>query len=229
MNLRLYGQDLLALVYPPICRACEERLYGKEAFLCLACKHQLPRTDYERYRDNPVFRRFVGRVDLVQAAAWLHFEKGSIVQKLMHQFKYRDQMELAVWLGSTLAKEWAESPICKQVDGLIPVPLHRRKQRRRGYNQAEAIARGLAIGLNKPLHCNLKRVAYGESQTKGNRFRRWQQVSSVFELQSPEQLQGRHLLLVDDVVTTGATLEACAQVLLEVPGLKLSLLTLAHA
>lgn len=229
MKLALYWQDLLDLIYPRHCRACEERLFGKDEMLCWSCHHQLPRTDYEKYRDNPVFRRFVGRLPLVEAASWLHFEKGGRVQKLMHQFKYREEVDLAVWLGTTLGKEWAKAPICRDIDALIPVPLHRRKQRRRGYNQAEAIARGLAQSLEKPLLDNLVRLRFGRSQTKGSRFLRWRQVSQVFEVREPESLAGKHLLLVDDVVTTGATLEACGGELLKIPGLKLSLLTLAQA
>lgn len=229
MNLALYWHDLVALLYPPICRACEERLYGKEEFLCFGCQYQLPRTDFEKYADNPVFRRFAGRIPLEHAAAWLHFEKGSSVQRLMHQFKYQDEVNLAVWLGATCGREWAQAPIFREVDAIIPVPLHRRKQRRRGYNQAEAIARGLASSLSLPLLDNLQRLRFGKSQTKGSRFLRWKQVSKVFEVKDPQSLKGLHLLLVDDVVTTGATLEACGKVLLEIEGLKLSVLALAQA
>ncbi|QNR25567.1 ComF family protein [Croceimicrobium hydrocarbonivorans] len=230
MKLYPYIQDFIDLVFPPHCLACEQKLFRPERHICLACKAELPRTDFEKFHDNPVFRRFIGRFPLRFAGAWLHFQKAGKVQKLMHAFKYRDQEKLAVYLGRQLAKEWRDSPLLASPDVIIPVPLHPRKQRKRGYNQAQAIAEGLSAELKKPLVLGqLNRIRYRNSQTKEKRFNRWQQVHSVFQLKEPASLAGLHILLVDDVITTGATLEACLQSLAQAPDSRFSVLTLAHA
>ncbi len=230
MKLKLYWQDLLDLVYPPLCMACDQRLFREEDQLCLACSFDLPRTDFEKFLENPVYRSFIGRFPLEYAAAWLHFEKGGKVQNLMHQFKYKDQPQLAVHLGRMLGEEWREASICKNIDLIIPVPLHPRKQRKRGYNQAAKIGEGLAEALDKPLVLDqLKRQVYRRSQTREHRFNRWSQVKSVFVLEKPEALKAKHILLIDDVVTTGATLEACLQAMTDIPDAKFSVLTLARA
>ncbi|WP_421750843.1 ComF family protein [Croceimicrobium sp.] len=226
----VYLRDFVDLIFPPSCLACEQKLFRPERHICLACKADLPRTDFEKYQDNPVFRRFIGRFPLRYAGAWLHFQKAGKVQKLMHAFKYRDQEKLAYFLGGQLAREWRDSPLLASPDVIVPVPLHPRKQRKRGYNQAQAIAEGLSAELSKPLVLDqLRRVRYRNSQTKERRFNRWQQVNSVFQLKDPAKLAGLHILLVDDVITTGATLEACLQVLAQAPESRFSVLTLAHA
>lgn len=230
MKLKRYGSDLLDFIYPPLCLACEQRLYFPEEDLCLACLHDFPRTDFERYIENPVFRIFKGRFPLQYAAAWLHFEKGGMAQVLMHQFKYKDQPQLAFLLGKTLGEEWRKAPICSEADLIIPVPLHPRKRRNRAYNQAEKIAEGLAKAIDKPVIADqLIRQVYKSSQTKEHRFNRWQQVKSVFSLKDGTALRGKHILLVDDVVTTGATLEACLSAMKDIPGARFSVLTLAYA
>lgn len=225
-----YCQDLLDLVYPPRCLACENRLFGAEKFLCLACRLDLPRTDYEAFKENPVYRSFYGRFPVHNAAAWLHFEKGSMVQALMHEFKYKNRPDLAFWLGATLGQEWRHAKILKAAEVLIPVPLHPKKLRKRGYNQALEIARGLAKSTNLPLAPeNLQRVVFRKSQTKESRYQRWEQVKTVFKLNNGQNLKGKHILLVDDVLTTGATIEACLHTLAEVSEARLSVLCLAHA
>lgn len=190
----------------------------------------LPRTDFEKFRENPVFRRFVGRVKLEYAAAWLHYQKGGVVQKLMHEIKYRDRPDLAVYLGELLAKEWQEADILKEPDLIVPVPLHPRKRRRRGYNQSEQIAIGLARGSGASVETDqLYRHRYRQSQTRQHRFERWQQVKCDFSIRDPDRFAAKHILLVDDVVTTGATLEACVQALSLAPDTRYSILCLAHA
>ncbi len=222
--------DLVDLLYPPQCPGCKNRLYHLDDLICLNCIYELPRTDYEKYQDNPVFRRFIGRLPLEYGASWLHFQKGGIVQELMHQFKYGDRPDLAFWLGARLGEEWKDAPICKEPDLIIPVPLHPRKKLKRTYNQAEAIAEGLSQAIHKPLIKDaLVRVRYRNSQTKEHRFRRWQQVKKVFALRNEKCLRNKHILLVDDVITTGATAEACIEVMQSTSGIKFSVLSLAQA
>ncbi len=148
----------------------------------------------------------------------------------MHEFKYRNQPQLAVYLGKQAALDWQDSAYFETIDFLVPVPLHPRKRRLRSYNQAECIAQGLSEILKIPVEASsLVRKSYQSSQTKEHRFERWQKVSGNFTLLEDHPFTNRHLMLVDDVVTTGATLEACAQALLDIPGLKLSLFCLAQA
>jgi ComF family protein len=230
MKWQVLGRDVLDFIFPPLCFNCGQRLYAPERDLCLSCWSELPRTDFEKFRENPVYRSFVGRFPLENAASWLHFQKGGLVQDLMHAFKYRNRPDLARQLGKTLAQEWREAPILSAPDLIVPVPLHPRKRRKRGYNQAEAIARGIAEVLNKPLVLDaLERRVHKNSQTREQRFNRWEQVKAVFALSRPEALQDQHVLLVDDVITTGATLEACLQVMQEAKGSRFSVLSLARA
>lgn len=230
MELNVYLRDVFDFLFPPLCLNCASNLYHPEKNLCIDCRMELPRTDYERHHENPMFRSFVGRFPLEYAAAWLHFQKGGMVQKLMHEFKYRDRPDLARYLGQILAAEWRQAPILRAPDVIVPVPLHPRKRRKRGYNQAEAIALGLAEGCGKPLVKDaLKRSVYKNSQTREQRFNRWAQVKSVFSLADADALAGLHVLLVDDVMTTGATLEACLQVMKQAPESRFSVLTLARA
>lgn len=230
MKTLSYARDFLDFIFPPLCLHCSERLYVPEKNLCLHCWSELPRTDFEKFKENPVYRSFVGRFPLVYGAAWLHFQKGGLVQNLMHTFKYHDREDLAFYLGARLAEEWRTAPILRAPDLIVPVPLHPRKRRKRGYNQAEAIAKGISKVSGKPLCTDvLIRQTYKKSQTHEHRFERWQQVQSVFKVQEPEKLAGLHILLVDDVLTTGATLEACLQSMQSIPGTRFSVLSLAHA
>lgn len=218
------------MIYPPHCLACTAELVEGEEFLCNACLLELPLSHFHQHPNNPVFRRFVGRVRLERAAAWLAFNQGGLVQKLMHQFKYRDQPRLALWLAQQAAQEWQASAFFEDIDLIIPVPLHPRKRKKRGYNQAEQIALGLSRILLIPCDFNsLRRSEYKRSQTREHRFERWQQVSRSFSFERSASFKGNHILLVDDVVTTGATLEACAQVLHRSGSLKVSVFCLAHA
>ena len=175
-------------------------------------------------------RSFYGRVPLEKAASWLHFSKGGVVQSLMHQFKYKDRPDLALYLGKQAALECGESDFFKGIDLVVPVPIHPKRKRKRGYNQAALIAEGIADAISvKTQPQFLKRPRYQGSQTREHRFERWLNVSSSFEIAPKHKEKANHILLVDDVITTGATLEACVQALLGIEGIKISVFSLAQA
>ncbi len=172
----------------------------------------------------------MGRVPFKMASSLLHFYKGGKTQELLHQLKYKDQPELGVYLGNLAAQYYQKVGFFEQVDVLIPIPLHPEKLAKRGYNQAEQLAIGISSATKLPVYSEaIRRVTATSTQTKKSRFERWLNVESVFEVAQSDQLENKHLLLVDDVLTTGATLEACAVKLLAVNGVNLSMFTLAHA
>ena len=220
--------DLFSLVYPDICHACEESLYSGEKTLCTSCLYHLPKTHYHLEYNNPVMRHFFGRADVAAAASLYFFDKGGKVQRLIHQLKYKGEQEVGVFLGKYYGAELCSSASFSPVDIILPVPLHPTKKARRGYNQSELFAEGLALGMQKKLNTDsLKRIRHSSTQTRKARYERWENVWGIFKVVKPENLEGKHILLADDVITTGATLEACAEVLLQIPGAKVSVVSIA--
>ena len=214
------------VVYPVICPLCEKvPPFGEQ--ICTHCLYRLPRTQMHREVDNAFTRRLWGRVPLQAAAAMLHYRKGNSVQQLVHEFKYKGKQDIGYKLFQRYGWQLRDQPHFADVDMIVPVPLHRRKLRARGYNQAKILAEGLRSGLNKPLIEAVVRSEHTRSQTRKGRMQRADNVSGVFQVPRPERLENKHLLLVDDVVTTGATLEACAQDLLSIPGIRISMVALA--
>lgn len=229
-GLRTWGGDFLSLVYPRLCLACENPLYSHERSLCTHCVYHLPRTGYHLRVNNPVSQLFYGRVELHAAAAFFGFHKAGKVQHLIHQLKYKGAKEAGVETGLLYGAELKVSPLFGDVDVVLPVPLHRSKLRRRGYNQAACFAQGLARSMNIFLdETTLHRAAATATQTRKSRFDRWKNVEEVFALRDSAHLEEKHLLLVDDVVTTGATLEACAAQLLKIPNVRVSVAAMAAA
>jgi len=216
------------LIYPQTCCACRGVLVSGERHLCGFCRVAMPRTGFCQHLDNPLVRRFWGRVQIETGTALYFFQKGGRVQQAIHQFKYRGNLKLGLYLGHLLGLSVKKSPHYRDLHLMIPVPLHPAKARARGFNQSEVICRGLAEALQIPSRPDLLvRLEETGTQTKKDRFHRWENVSEVFQVTDETQLVNQHVLLVDDVVTTGATLEACAQRLLEVPGVKVWIATLA--
>lgn len=229
-NLAEMLTDFIGLIFPKVCMACDAPLMKQEKILCGKCLVSMPRTYYHLINENPVEKIFWGRVHLEKATAYFIYQKGSPYQQLIHQLKYKGFSEIGITLGSWFAYELAQTSYFDAVDLIVPVPLHPRKERKRGYNQSLMIAEGLARGLNKPVESQaLYRKAYSDTQTRKGRYDRWENVSSLFAVKNEEKIVGKHLLLVDDIVTTGATLEACATVLLAVPGVKVSIAALGYA
>jgi ComF family protein len=190
----------------------------------------MPLTRFWDESDNPVAQTFWGRVEIENACAYFFFAKGSKYRPLLHQLKYKGKREVGVELGLIFGQTLAKSDLYRGIDYTIPVPLHPKKLRIRGYNQAEAIAQGIAQGLGTGMVTNqLVRKEFTETQTRKSRVERVRNVADAFELKNGNGLKGKHLLLVDDVITTGATLEACATKLLTIEGCKVSIGTLAYA
>ena len=203
-------------------------MYG-ERVICTECLIHLPKSNYHNFEDNPVAKVFWGRVQLSFATAFYVFEKGSKYQKLIHKMKYKGQKEIGVELGRMFGEDLKRTDF-QSVDNIIPVPLHPRKLKRRGFNQAELIANGLGESMNKPINTEiLSRKVANPTQTRKNRIERWQNVSGIFQVKIPEKMQDKHILLVDDVLTTGSTLEACVNAFSEIPGIKVSIAVLAYA
>ena len=231
--------DFSRLFFPHHCAGCGTDALNKEASICLRCLHELPVTNFHQYAGNPVEKRLQGRVQLVSATSYCYFTHQAMVQQLLHQLKYKGNQALGRQLGRMMGKVLQESDRFNDIDLLIPMPLHKAKERKRGYNQAEVLCEGMAEILGLPIINNaVIRVSDTETQTHKNRVERWQNMQGQFKLaqeghrqsRTPRSIiEGKHLLLVDDVITTGATLEACARVLLQAEGVRVSIATLAYA
>lgn len=230
INLLQPFEDLLCLFFPHLCLACEQNAPPYGEHICTICRATLPETSFQLKKENPFTEKFWGRVNIQAGTAMYLFAKDGRVQNMIHQLKYKRKAEVGTILGRKLGSSLRHSPFFAQVDIVVPVPLHIRKQRIRGYNQSEVFAEGIAETFGRPCLGNgLRRVIHSASQTKQSREARLHNVGEVFEVNKPEQLKGRHILLVDDVLTTGATLETCANKLLELPGVKVSMATIAIA
>jgi len=222
--------DLLELFYPALCITCGDRLVSGESFICVNCWNDLPVTNFHEKPGNKVEQLFWGRIEIDSATAYFSYKKGSIYQHLIHAIKYRGLKELGLESGKRFGAVLSGSAAFSSIDLIIPVPLHPLKQKKRGYNQSAWIAMGISETLKKPLDVsNIKRNVHTATQTKKNRFERWQNVENIFEILHPEKLAGKHVLLVDDIITTGSTLEACAYQLHKIEGVKVSIATLGYA
>lgn len=222
--------DFINLMFPDLCVVCGNSLLKNEHQLCLSCLNAIPKTNYHLIDDNPVEKRFWGKVPVYRATSYFFFQKGSSFQKLLHILKYKGNKEIGELLGKYAAIDLLDSPDFCSIDLIIPVPLHPKKYKSRGYNQSEWIARGISAILNKPQDVtSLLRVRENATQTKKSVFERYENTEGIFQLTNSTLLEGKHILLVDDVLTTGSTLEACVRALLETPGIKISVFTLAVA
>jgi ComF family protein len=209
-------QDFLSLIYPNCCAACSDALVKGEELICSRCILELPQTYYHLDIENPLKRRLSGRFPIQFAWSYVKFSKSGNIQRLLHNLKYRNQPEIAIVLGKVFAQRIRESGVSFYFDIIIPVPLHKSRLRKRGYNQSAKFAQGLSQGFNIPWAENiLIRKTQTETQTRKTKLKRWENVSAVFDLEDAFRVQGKHILLVDDVITTGATIEACAKVLTE--------------
>lgn len=223
-------EDLIGVFYPRICAGCDAHLNKNEENLCLLCRHNLPLTYFWDYDVNPVEKLFWGRIPVHAACAHLHFEQGEAVQKLMHRLKYEGKTGIGTELGRMFGKLLAEKGWFADVDMVIPVPLHVSKETRRGYNQSTFIAMGMAESLGTLSSSDiLKRVVASETQTRKSRYDRTENVNSAFVVVDGGKVRGKNILLVDDVVTTGATLSEAGASLVSAGVHRLYIATLATA
>jgi ComF family protein len=217
------------LFFPEFCYSCGSDLVSREQLLCLRCLHHLPFTRFEKIKGNPVEKIFWGRIPIEFAASLLYLTKGSIVERLLHQLKYRSKKEVGIYCGRLMGQALKKSGFSEKIDFIVPLPLFKRKERQRGYNQARLICDGLAETLNIPISTEMvERIESTETQTHKNRVERWFNMRGRFRVKAADEIQNKHLILVDDVITTGATLESCAQELLKA-GARVSIYTLGYS
>ena len=225
-----YLNAFTELFFPRICYGCGAHLFSSEQEVCKRCLRKLPRTGFELVDNDPVSQIFWGRVKLEKATSLYYYRKGEMLQQLLHRLKYKGNYQLGQVLGVQMGNVFKQSGFMVGIDMIIPVPLHKKKLKLRGYNQSEHIAIGLSQSTGVEVEkIILLRTVHTESQTRKGRFERWENVSNIFSVANPELLNGKHVLIIDDVVTTGATLEACVQALLQNSSVKVSIATVGYA
>ncbi|MCD6332510.1 MAG: ComF family protein [Bacteroidales bacterium] len=226
----LYLASLFEIFVPRLCAACDRRLHPWEQSLCLECLGEMPLTKFHKETYHPLEQMFWGRVPLEQVVAWFYFIKDSRYQLMMHRFKYQNEPRIGYDLGKLYGYQLHDSKHFIRPDLIVPVPLHPKKERKRGYNQSAWLARGLAEALEIPMQPDLLiRTGFTDTQTHKSRFDRYLNVTGKFTVSRPDQIVRKHILLADDVITTGATIEACAETLLKYEGVKVSAAALAWA
>ena len=222
--------DFISLLFPRLCYACGNHLLRNEYLICTECYVVIPRTNYHIEEENLVAQLFWGRCLIEKAAAFSYYNKGSRIKNLIHNLKYKGIKEIGYELGRIYGLSLKSSGFTADIDLIISVPLHSSKKRIRGFNQSDTISEGIADVSGLPVETNaLARIAVSATQTKRSRYERWTNVEGIFTVTDPDKLKGRHILLVDDVITTGSTIESCANELLKVEGVKVSVVALAFA
>jgi ComF family protein len=220
----------LHLFYPHVCTGCGSDILEKENLLCLKCINDLPNTGFAQHAGNPVEKTLWGRIPVTAAHSQYYFAKESLIQHLIHQLKYKGNKEIGFYMGELMGSSLLNSNRFNNVDALIPLPLYPDKERKRGYNQAAVICEGMSATMNVPvIKNNVIRQRFTETQTRKHRTERWQNVAGSFVVSNPSALKGKNILLVDDVITTGATIEACGSVILQCEGAALFVASLAYA
>ena len=224
-----YLNDFAHLFFPHTCEGCGTDTLENDTLLCAACLLQLPETGFISVPDNPVEKIFYGRIKVEAAGSAFYFNQDSLMQHLIKELKYRGNKEVGFYLGKLLGYQLAQTERFNNIDAIIALPLNARKEKKRGYNQAAAIAEGITEIWQKPVLTNsVERKIFTETQTHKDRISRWQSMKDVFAVTNAAALSNKHILLIDDIVTTGATLEACGEKILQIPGAKLSIITVAY-
>ena len=222
--------DFFSLLFPRLCYACGNQLMRNESLICTECFVVIPRTNYHFVEDNPVAQLFWGRCLIEKAAAFSYYNKGSRIRKLIHNMKYNGIREIGYDLGRLYGLSLKTSGFINDIDIIIPVPLHPLKERIRGFNQSETISMGIADVTRLPVDIkSLARILVSVTQTKRSRYERWTNVEGIFQVIDSKSIMGKHILLVDDVITTGSTIESCTNELLKIEGVKVSVVALAFA
>ncbi len=223
-------KGIFNIFYPPKCLLCNSHLNLHEKLICISCENQLPLTSHSVHLLNPFENKFQGRLFIQSATSLLYFKKNNFTQHLIHNLKYNGMQEIGKYLGKKLGVEMRLSNRFDTIDGIIMVPLDEKKLKQRGFNQLTEFSKQLAIELNVTVFENvLIKKHFTESQTHKNKNERFNSLINLFEVNNSEQIENKHILLVDDVITTGATLEQCAEVLLKVENTRISLATMAYS
>ncbi len=222
--------DFISLLFPRLCYACGNHLLRNENLICTECYVIIPRTNYHKINENPLEQLFWGRCVIEKAAAFSFYNKGSRIRNLIHNLKYNGIQEVGFEVGRIYGLSLRDTGFTDDIDLIVPVPLHPSKKRARGYNQSDTISDGISSATGLKVDKNaLVRSKVSPTQTKRSRYERWTNVEGIFSVPDPEKLTGQHILLVDDVITTGSTIESCANELLRVEGVKVSAVALAFA
>ncbi len=221
-------RDLVYLFFPKYCAACDSTLYKNERILCTSCRHELPLGNFHNVNAKKIEKVFYGRINIENATSLFMFQKDGLVQNLIHNLKYRGREEIGQELGIWLSKKINQNPDYQIVDSVVPVPLHPKRMRERGYNQVEKFGIEIAKNLNANyVDSVLKKISYNNKQSKRGKLNRWKNTAETFGIQNESLLENKHVLLVDDIITTGATIEACVLVLQSIPGIKISIASMA--
>ncbi len=228
-RIKQQANDAVHLFYPHVCIGCGTDVIEHDQVLCLQCFSDFPTTDYFMYTNNPVEQLFAGRILVQNAGSAFYFTKKSLLQNIIHEIKYKGNKEAALFIGKQTGLAIQQSNRFNNIDVIVPLPLSNRRQQERGYNQAALIAQGMADIIKKPVADQVViRKLNTATQTGKDRSHRWQTMQYAFDLTNTELLRGKHVLLVDDIITTGATLESCGEVILSLPDTRLSIATVAH-
>ncbi|MDO8316492.1 MAG: ComF family protein [Flavobacterium sp.] len=223
-------ESIINLFFPKVCSGCSSFLLSNENVICTVCRHDIPLTNHHLNPENDAFKKFYGRIPVIHTSALLYFHKKGIVQELIHNLKYKGHEEIGAILGEWYAEDLKTIELLESVDEIIPVPLHRRKLKERGYNQVTAFGTALSSSLNIDYNDSLLiRNVYSKTQSKKNLLGRMEGIESTFDVAFTEKDHNKHFLLIDDVITTGSTLEACSRALLKIPGAKISIVCMAMA
>jgi ComF family protein len=221
---------LIDLFFPKVCAGCHTLLMTNEFVICTHCRHELPLTQYHLDTNNEAVKKFYGKIEIQHVSAFLYFNKKGIVQELIHNLKYKGHEEIGFVLGNWYIEDLKRLNLEIPFDVVIPVPLHKRKFKERGYNQVTTFGKALAEGLNVAFDdAVLYRKKYSKTQSKKNLLGRSENIENIFDVKFSEENHNKHFLIVDDVLTTGATLEACSRALLKIPGAKISIVCMAMA
>jgi len=223
-------KHLIHLLYPNLCVSCNKSLVQTEKYLCLGCQLQLPETNDHLHKENGVEKTLWGRIPFERAFSFLFFNQQGITQKLLHELKYKGNEDLAVFLGQLYGYRLQKTIESHGIDAIVAIPLHSSKMKKRGYNQSLAFANGISEILKiENLSDSVYRNRATDTQTKKNRIERWTNVDQIFSVKNPNQFENKHVLLVDDVITTGATIESCANVIVKNCNCKISIASIAFA
>jgi ComF family protein len=223
-------ESIINLFFPKVCSGCSSFLVSNENVICTVCRHDIPLTNHHLNPENDAFKKFYGRIPVIHTSALFYFHKKGIVQELIHNLKYKGHEEIGTILGEWYAEDLMNIELLESVDEIIPVPLHPKKLKERGYNQVTAFGTALSTSLNLVFNDSLLiRNVYSKTQSKKNLLGRTEGIETIFDVSFTEKDHHKHFLLIDDVITTGATLEACSRALLKIPGAKISIVCMAMA